>query len=141
MIYNSFKKRLLQGDINLDNGGDTIKAALCTSAYTPDQDAHEFFDDITDEVSSSGTNYSAGGNALGSKAVSQDNSGNAGVFDAADVVFANSTITARKVVLYKDTGNAATSPLIACFDFGSDKISADGDFTIQWDAAGILALG
>lgn len=136
VIFNSFKKKIMDGSIDLDT--DTIKVALVTSSYTPDQDAHDFFDDITNEVS--GTGYSAGGAALANKAVTADNTDNEGVFDADDVTWGSSTITARGAVLYKSTGTASTSPIIAYIDFGSDKSSSAGNFTIAWAAEGILNL-
>lgn len=113
--------------------------ALVTSSYTPNQDTHDFFDDVTNEVS--GTGYTAGGATLGSQAVTQDDTDNEGVFDAADVTWSNSTITARGAVLYKSTGTASTSPLIAYFDFTEDKSSSSGDFTISWNAEGIINIG
>lgn len=136
VIYNSFKKKIMDGSIDLDT--DTIKVALVTSAYTPDQDLHDFFDDVTNEVS--GTGYSAGGASLANKAVTADNTDNEGVFDADDVTWSTSTITARGAVIYKSTGTASTSALICYLDFGSDKTSTAGNFTIQWNAEGILNL-
>jgi hypothetical protein len=62
------------------------------------------------------------------------------VFDADDVVWTSSTITARGAVLYKDTGTPSTSPLICYIDFGSNKSSNGADFTIQWSSSGILKL-
>lgn len=138
VIYNSFKQKIMNGSIDLDT--DTIKVALVTSSYTPDQDAHDFFDDVTNEVSASGT-YSAGGATLANKTVTQDNTDNEGVFDADDVSFTSATITARAAVIYKSTGTASTSPLIAYIDFGSDKTSSSGTFTITWASEGILNLG
>jgi len=138
VVYNSFKKFIMDGTIDLDS--DTIKVALVTSSYTPDQDAHDYFDDVQSyEVSGDG--YTAGGQALSNKSVTQDNTNDRGVFDADDVTWSNSTITARGAVLYKDTGTASSSPLICYFDFGEDKSSNNGDFTIQWDADGILYIG
>jgi hypothetical protein len=137
VIYNSFKKKIMDGSIDLDT--DTIKVALTTSSYTADQDAHDFFDDITNEVAASGT-YAAGGGTLANKAVTQDNTDNEGVFDADDVSFTTATITARYAIIYKSTGTAATSPLIAAIDFGTDKTSTGGTFTITWAAEGILNL-
>jgi hypothetical protein len=136
VIYNSFKKSLLDG--SLDLAGDTIKVALVTSGYAPDADAHDYFDDITNEAA--GTGYTAGGATLSGKSVTQDNTDDEGVFDADDVTWTGSTITARGAVLYKDTGAAATSPLICYIDFGADKSSDGADFTIQWNAEGILNL-
>jgi hypothetical protein len=134
VIYNSFKKKLMQKDIDLAN--DTIKVMLVTSGYTPDADSHEFKSDVTSEVT--GTGYTAGGAALANKTVSQDDTDDEGVFDADDTVWADSSITARGAVLYKDTGVATTSPLIYYIDFGADKTTYGTEFKIQWNAEGIL---
>lgn len=128
----------MNGNIDLDT--DTVKVMLVTSAYTPDQDAHDKRDDITNEVAATG-GYSAGGAALANQAVTVDNTDNEGVFDADDLTWAASTITARGAVLYKSRGGLASADeLIAYIDFGSDKVSSSGNFTIQWDAEGILNL-
>lgn len=136
VVYNSFKQKIMNGSIDLDT--DTIKVALVSSSYTPDQDAHDFFDDVTNEVT--GTNYVAGGATLANKTVTQDNTNNRGVFDADDATWASSTITARGAVIYKSTGTASTSALIAYVDFSTDKQSSSGTFTIQWSSSGILYL-
>jgi len=137
VVYNAFKKNIMNGSIDLDT--DTIKVMLVTSSYTPNQDTHEFKSDVTGEVS--GTGYTAGGATLSNKSVTQDNTDDEGVFDADDVTWSNSTITARGAVLYKSTGNDATSPLICYFDFGENKSSSNGNFTIQWNSEGIINLG
>ena len=137
IVYNSFKKNIMNGSIDLDT--DTIKVALVTSSYTPNQDTHEDFADVTNEITSTG--YTAGGSALANKAVTADNTDNEGVFDADNVTWANSSITARGAVVYKDTGTAATSLLICYIDFTSDKSSSTSDFIIQWNTEGILNLG
>lgn len=136
LLYNSFKRDIMNGAIDLDT--DTIKVMLVTSSYTPDKDADEFIDDVTNEVS--GTGYSAGGATLGSKTVTVDDTNDCGTFDAADVTWSTSTITARGAVLYRDTGTPSTSPLIGYIDFAADKISSAGDFIIQWSANGIIRL-
>ena len=141
LVYNNFKYRQL-GDtsvtpVNLKT--DTIKLALLTSSYTPDQDAHDFFDDVSaNEVSASGS-YSAGGVTL-TVTTSQDNTDNEGVFDAVDVSFTSATITARYAVIYKSTGTSSTSPLICLIDFGSDQSSSTGTFSITFASEGILNL-
>lgn len=122
----------------VDLDGDTIKLSLHTSSYTPDQDAHDFYDDVTNEVGASGT-YSAGGATL-SVTLSQDNTDNEGVFDATDVSFTSATITARYAVIYKSTGTSSTSPLVCLIDFGSNKTSTDGTFTITFAAEGIINI-
>lgn len=137
VIYNSFKRDVMNGSIDLDT--DTIKVMLVTSTYTPDQDAHTKRSDITNEVS--GTGYSAGGASLANKAVTADNTDNEGVFDADDVQWTTSTITARGAVLYKSRGGASSADELICYlDFGSDKVSTAGTFTISWNAEGIINL-
>lgn len=136
VIYNAFKKNIMNGGLDLDT--QTIKVALVTSTYTPDQDLHEDFADITNEVV--GTGYTAGGAALASKTVTADNTDNEGVFDAADVTWSTSTITARGAVVYYDSTVAATSLLICYIDFVTDQSSSAGDFTISWNAEGIVNL-
>lgn len=136
VIYNSFKQKIMNGSIDLDT--DTIKVALVTSSYTPNQDSHTVFSDVTNEVSATG--YTAGGATLSGVTVTQDDTDNEGVFDATDSAWPSSSITARGAVLYKSTGVAGTSPLIAYIDFGQDVSSVGATFTIQWNAEGILNL-
>lgn len=136
VIFNSFKVAVAEGLIDLED--DTIKCMLVTDSYTPDQDAHDYVDDVTNEVS--GTGYTAGGATLASKAVTQDDTDDLAKFDAADVTWSSSTITARAAVLYQDTGTPSTSLLIAYIDFGEDRSSINADFKIEWHADGILTL-
>lgn len=135
-LYGTALGALASGSINW--ASDTIKVALTTSTYVPDQDAHDFFNDVTNEVT--GTGYTAGGATLGTKASTYTSGTNTHMLDAADTVWTTSTITARIAVIYKSTGTAATSPLIGWVDFGADVISSAGNFTITWDAAGIFTL-
>ena len=141
LVYNNFKYRQL-GDtsvtpINLKT--DTIKLALVTSSYTPDQDAHDFWDDVSaNEVSASGS-YSAGGVTL-TVTTSQDNTDNEGVFDASDVTITSFTGTFRYAVIYKSTGVNSTSPLICLIDFGTNVSAYAGTVTITFAAEGILNL-
>lgn len=136
VFYNGFKLKIQNGSIDMDT--DTIKCALVTSTYSPNIDTHVFWSDVTNEVS--GTGYTAGGATLASVTVTQDNTNDRGVVDAADVTWSTATITARAAVLYKSTGTSSTSPLICYIDFGSDQSSSGGNFVIQWNASGIFAL-
>lgn len=137
LIYNVFKLNIMNGGIDLDT--DTIKVMLVTSAYTPNQDTHLDRADVTNEIT--GTGYTSGGAAIGSKTVTQDDTDNEGVFDGADVTWSTATITARGAVIYKSTGTAATDTLICYLDFTSDQSSTGADFTIAWNAEGIINLG
>ncbi len=116
--------------------GDTIKVMLCTSSYTPDQDAHDFKDDITNEIT--GTGYTAGGATLGSKTLTYVGASNKLVLDAADTSWTTASFTARYAVVYKDTGSAATSPVLGYVDFTTDQTVTAATFTITWDADGVL---
>ena len=135
-IYLSYPDKANNKEIDLLS--DTIKVALVTSSYTPNQDTHDYFSDITNEVS--GTGYTAGGATLASKTYTSNTTTNVWTFDAADVTWSSATITnARYAIIYDATpGTAATNPLIAYIDFGSDKSSSGGDFVIQWNANGIF---
>jgi hypothetical protein len=137
-LYGSFIGKSLNKEIDWDS--DTIKVALLTSSYTPNQDTHDYFDDVVaNEVS--GTGYTAGGETLGSKTLTYDGATNVVTLDAADVTWGSSTITARYAVVYDATpGTNATRPLIGYVDFGSDQASSSGNFTITWDSTGIVKI-
>ena len=140
LIYNLFKQYVLDNTANgrIDWDTDTVKVALVTSAYTPNQDTHNFFDDVTNEVS--GTGYTAGGATLASPTVTLDTTNDRVDVDFADTSWTTSTITARGAVIYKSTGTASTSPLFAYLDFTTDQVSSAGTFLIQWNASGVLRL-
>lgn len=121
-----------------DWDNDTIKCMLCTSSYTPNQDTHDFKDDVTNEVS--GTGYTAGGRTMTCSAPTYDTATNETRMDASDVSWTGASFTARYAVIYKDTGVASTSPVIAWVDFGGDVTVTAGTFTIQWHANGVIKI-
>lgn len=133
VVYDNFKKNVMSGVINL--ASDAIKVML-VSGYTPAQSTHEFKSSVTGEIT--GTGYTARGATLANKVVTA--SGGKGVFDADDVTWAASTITATGAVVYKDTGTDSTSPLVCFIDFLGSKSSSAGNFTISWNAGGIVTL-
>ena len=124
-------------------GGDTFKLALYTSSASLDANTTSY--SSSDEVSSSGTNYSAGGGTLSNLGVVTSNtssSAGTGFTDFSDLTFANATITARGALIYNTTPSAnsnanttLTNAAVAVLDFGSDKTSTSGDFTIIFPAA------
>lgn len=135
-FYNAYKKRVLDGNLNL--GSDTIKCMFVTSSYTPDIDAHDFIDDVSaNEVSASGS-YSAGGVTLSGKATSQDNTDNEGVFDFSDFSATTFTGSVRYFVFYKDTGTPSTSPLICYDDAGTNQNATAGTLTYTVNAEGLI---
>lgn len=132
-IYNSFKADI--GDGTLDWDTDTFKIALVTSTYSPDIDTHNnFTTHVTNEVV--GTGYTAGGATLTTSAPTVDTTNDWAEYDATDVTWSASSITARGAVIYKNT----TEELVCYIDFGSDKTSSSGDFTVQFHADGVFKL-
>lgn len=135
--FGLFQKSLGNKEIDLDS--DALKVMLCTNAFTPNQDTMQYKSSVTNEVV--GTGYTATGTALASLVVAYTAGTNVFNLDAADVVWAASTITARYAIVYDSTpGTDATRPLICYVDFGADVISSGGNFTISWDPAGIISV-
>ena len=124
----SFKKELLEAVHNFKNsGGDTFKIALYTNSasFNAATTAYTTSNEVT------GTNYTAGGNTL--TRVDPTSSGTTAFTDFADTTWASSTITARGAMIYNDT--AAGNPAVVILDFGSDKTSTNGDFTVVFPTA------
>jgi len=117
-----------------DTTADRFKVMLVTSSYTPDFGTHDFKADVTNEIT--GTGYSAGGESLTSVTLTQ--TGGTITWDADDVTWASSTLTARGAVVYDDS--LTDDPLICYIDFGSDKSSSSGDFVLSFNASGIFTL-
>lgn len=134
-IFGQFVDHLAQKRIDLDT--DTIKIALATSTFAPNQDTMDYFNDVTNEVV--GTGYTAGGATLTGVTWAYTAATNTWKFDAADVSWPTSTITARYAIIYVETaGASSTDPLIAYIDFGADVSTTAGTFSIVFDAAGIF---
>jgi len=125
----SFKVQILGGDFDFSSGtSQTFYCALYTNAATlgATTTAYTTANEVT------GTNYTAGGNLL---TISQvpTSTGTTAFLDFANVTWGTSTITARGALIYLK--NAGTNPAIAVLDFGSDKTSTAGDFTIVFPAS------
>jgi hypothetical protein len=125
----------------IDWAGDTLKCSLHTVSYVPDQDAHDFWNDATNEVT--GTGYTAGGVTLAGKSVSYDATSNELRLDFDDLVWGpGATISGIRVaVLYKVTGGASsTDPLIAYHLDTADRAVSSGTFTLDVDATSPLKI-
>lgn len=124
----SFKQELLQAKHDFTaSTGNTFKLALYTSSATLGASTTAY--SATNEVS--GTGYSAGGSALTN--VTPTTSGTTAFTDFADLTFSTATITARGALIYNDTQTG--DPSVVVLDFGSDKSSSAGDFTITFPTA------
>lgn len=132
----SFKVEILDGIHNFGTGvirastaADVFKIALYTSSATLSAATTAYT--TSDEVSNSGTNYTAGGKTLTISQVPTSTSTTAWL-DFADVTWDSATITANGALIYNETqGNKA----VAVLAFGGDKTSTAGNFTIQFPAA------
>lgn len=125
-------------EIDFDDG---IKVALTTSSYTPNQDTHDYFNDVTNEITDTG--YTAGGFTLVNP--TKATATNVFTLDSDDPSWTSAnpgTFTARRAVYYDSTpGTAATNPLLSWVDFGADQVAQNGGvFTIQHATAGIATI-
>jgi len=123
-MVSSFKQQILLGEHDLDT--DVIKIALYTSSATLGATTTVYT--TSNEVV--GTGYTAGGNTLTGAAVTLD--GTTAVVDFNDTSWTSATITARGALIYN---SSKSDKAIAVLDFGSDKTSTAGTFTINFPAA------
>lgn len=123
----SFKKQLFEGEHNFKAvGGSTFKIALYTSAATLDSATTAYT--TSNEVI--GVGYTAGGKTLTN--ISPTQSGTTAFVDFNDVTWSTSTITARGALIYNSSSVNYPNAAVAILDFGTDKVSSVGDFTIQF---------
>lgn len=129
--YGEGLANVVKGAIDLDT--DTFKILMTTSTYTPNQDTHNFRDDVTNEVV--GTGYTAGGATLAGVSVTYDTATNEVRISWTDPTWPSSTITARTAVIYKSRGGAASADeLLAYCTEASDITSTAGTFTVDLPA-------
>ena len=110
------------------SGGDTYKAPLYTSSATLGASTTAY--SATNEVGDSGS-YSAGGGAL--TRIDPTSSGTTAFTDFADLAYTSATITAAGNGIYNDTD--ASDPWSSAHDFGGDKTSTAGTFTLVMPTA------
>jgi len=124
----SFKKELMEAVHNFKNsGGSTFNLALYTSSASLGAATTAY----TTSNETSGTGYTAKGAAL--TRVDPSTSGTTALTDFADVTFSSSSITARGALIFNDS--ASGDPAVCALDFGADKTSNTGDFTVQFPVA------
>ena len=138
----SFKAELMLAVHNFrSTGGNSFKLALYTSSATIDANTTAYT--ASNEVT--GTNYTAGGGALTNGGVTASNtnaSAGTGYTTFSTLTFSNATITARGALIYNTTPSAngtanttLTNAAVCALDFGSDKTSTAGDFSIIFPTA------
>jgi hypothetical protein len=125
----SFKVGILDGVFDFGTGTSQVfKIALYTASATLDATTTAYT--TSNEVT--GTGYTAGGNTL---VVSQvpTSTGTTAFLDFDDSTWSSATITARGALIY--LANGTTNPAVCVLDFGSDKTSTNGNFTVIFPAA------
>tara|TARA_R100000687_G_scaffold68548_1_gene57741 strand:+ start:1406 stop:1825 length:420 start_codon:yes stop_codon:yes gene_type:complete len=123
-LCNVFKEDLMDTTANLE--ANTLKVALFDNTATLNASTTAYA--TTNEAS--GTNYTAGGEAMTGMAVTLD--GSTAIFDADNVSWANATVTAQAALIYN---NSFSNAAIAVLDFGGNKTSTNGTFEIQFPNA------
>lgn len=125
VIYPKFKQALWEQPSNSSVSAGNVKAVLVDNADYTYSSSHEFLSDVP-----SGARVATSGN-FASKTFTD------GVFDAADITFTAATgDPSESIVIYIDTGSAATSRLVAYLDTGTGLpvTPNGGDITVTWDA-------
>lgn len=129
-LWPKWKQALLEFTANNDLDGQTVKAALVTAGYTYSS-SDQYYSSVTASV-------------VGTPQTLNNKTFTNGVFDADDVTYTSVTGSqVVSIVIYIDTGSAATSPLVAFIDTGVTNLPVTpngGDIAITWNASGIFAL-
>lgn len=131
-IYPRFLANLMNKEIDLES--DTIKVMLLNNSHSFNASHNVLADVSANQIT--GTGYTAGGETLSNKSVTQ---GLSTKFDADNISWTSAGFTAYHAVLYDDT--LANKDLIISIDFGGAKVVADsGTFLLSWNADGIISL-
>jgi hypothetical protein len=133
--------RIMQQQTNTDLEVADLFLALVTNAYTPDLDAHDFWNDVSGSELANGNGYTTNGFDVTGGALSYDSTSDQVRFDIGDPTW---TFTAAKTwrygVLYERTsGTDATRQLFALLDWGSDQTVSTA-YTLTIDPTGLLYL-
>lgn len=128
--------------IQLASGGDTLKVTLHKGSV-PNRHSVEYVSQLTNELTTSG-GYTVGGVTLPSQSLTTDNAGTI-TFSGGTVTWTSTTFPSGSAPTYaiisdRTPGTAATQPVLALIDFGSEQTTAGGDFVIAWSASGITQI-
>ena len=133
-LYNNFKEQLLKSAVSdLSAVGTTVRVSL-HSGYTPNIDTHQVYADVS-ATEMSGTGYTAGGVAVGSKTVTQDNTNDRAAFDAADATWTGLNVGTPSHAIIRD----ATADVLIGY-WAVTTPTNGGDYTLAFDSTGIVLL-
>jgi hypothetical protein len=135
LIPKSLKKEITDAWV-----AETWKLMLLSDVHVPNAATQQYVADIVaNEIGDTGGAYTAGGVAVSGK-VSLENGDNYAL-DAADVAIGTgANLNYRYGILFKDTGNQATSPIRVQIDFLTNQIVTNGTSTIMWNVLGIIYI-
>ena len=129
-IYPKYKQALLDASSNVDLNDGTVKVALIDTGVYPYTSTDEFYSSVSGVVGTPQT--------INNTTVTN------GLFDGDDVTYTSVTgNSVEALLIYIDTGSAATSRLVAWLDTSVSGLPVTpngGDITIQWNASGIFQL-
>lgn len=139
-LYGAAIESIAKGAIDLDT--DTFVAVLVGAGYTPSNDADDTWSDLSAEELTTGSGYTAGGIALSSVTVTR--SGATVTFDAADLSWTSSTLTAKYVVLVRRAGASLVAGDLllgyAELEAGGTVSTTNGTLAVNWNASGIFTI-
>jgi hypothetical protein len=123
------------------SGGSDIRVSLHTG-YTPNQDTHTVWTDVSASECPATGNYSAGGATLAMSDATVDTGTNETRMDSssATLVWSSSTISATHAIIHKYNATGSLDLLLGYVDFGGTVVSSNGTFTITWDTDAILKI-
>jgi hypothetical protein len=137
-VYGLTLNKQLQDTLGKDMNSETLTyVLLITDSATPDFDAHDFRNDLTNEPSTA-DGYTVGGTVMAGTTLTVSTNGTL-IYDGNDVSWASSTITsAMAAVGYFTTGSSTTDELIWLSDFVTAASSSGGTFSVTWSTGGII---
>jgi hypothetical protein len=141
IVYSNALLKSLDGTIDLDT--DNFRMVLVTDSYTPNQNTHDTWSDVSASEVANGSGYATHGKAL---TTSLALASNVVTLDADDQTWTSSTITAKYAVIVRDddgNGALAGTDLVvayAALDTASSVSSTNADFVVTINASGVFTV-
>jgi len=141
-VYGEAVEAIAEGGIDLDT--DNFRMALVTSSYTPNQNTHATWADVSAAEVAAGGGYSTGG-----QAVTVDSSANTNLvytWDISDHAWTSSTITAKYAVIVRSANGTSlqSTDLLVCYsdleNGGGSLSTTNGTFTVSISGSGVFTI-
>ena len=149
LFFNGGRRSIIGGSPAISLLNDTINIILLSSSFAPGASPLTLlvYSDLGGCEIATGGGYTQGGITLGSKSIAIDTTNNRAYFTSSQVQWTSATITAAYACMLKKTSAGgsppnSTDPLVGVYDFGGNKSSSNGNYTLQPDSTdGWLYLG